>query len=78
MGKTEVEKEVAALMAGQRRCVALTGGGISAESGIPTFRSKGGFWEKYDPMEFASLEAFRRDPTKYWSLQGEFIRNYEQ
>lgn len=78
MGKTEVEKEVAALMAGQRRCVALTGAGISAESGIPTFRSKGGLWEKYDPMEFASLEAFRRDPTKYWSLRGEFIRNYDQ
>lgn len=78
MGKTEVEKEVAALMAGQRRCVALTGAGISAESGIPTFRSKGGLWEKYDPREFASLEAFRRDPTKYWSLRGEFIRNYDQ
>ncbi len=78
MGKTEVEKEVAALMAGQRRCVALTGAGISAESGIPTFRAKGGLWEKYDPMEFASLEAFRRDPTKYWSLRGEFIRNYDQ
>ena len=65
-------------MAGQRRCVALTGAGISAESGIPTFRSKGGLWEKYDPMEFSSLEAFRRDPTKYWSLRGEFIRNYDQ
>lgn len=63
-------------MAWQRRCVVLTGAGISADSGIPTFRSYGGLWEKYDPMEFASLEAFLRDPTKYWSLRGEFIRNY--
>ncbi|HHT9114310.1 MAG TPA: Sir2 family NAD-dependent protein deacetylase, partial [Candidatus Wunengus sp. YC65] len=34
-------------MAERRQCVALTGAGVSAESGIPTFRSKGGLWEKY-------------------------------
>ena len=44
-------KEVAALMVEQRQCVALTGAGVSEESGIPTFRSKGGIWEKYDPIE---------------------------
>lgn len=48
-------KEVAALMVEQRQCVALTGAGVSEESGIPTFRSKGGLWEKYDPIEFASI-----------------------
>jgi NAD-dependent deacetylase len=71
-------KEVAALMAERRRCVALTGAGVSAESGIPTFRSKGGLWEKYDPIEFASIEAFRKDPSKYWSLRGEFIKDYDR
>ncbi len=71
-------KEVATLMVEQRRCVALTGAGVSAESGIPTFRSKGGLWEKYDPMEFASIEAFRKDPSKYWSLRGEFIKDYDR
>lgn len=70
-------EEVAQLMIDLKPCVALTGAGISAESGIPTFRSKGGLWEKYDPMIYASIEAFREDPSKYWTIRGEFIRNYE-
>jgi NAD-dependent deacetylase len=57
--------------------VALTGAGISAESGIPTFRSRGGLWEKFDPAVYASIEVFRRDPAKYWSIRGDFIRNYD-
>ncbi len=44
----------------------LTGAGISAESGIPTFRGKDGLWKKYDPMELATPEAFRRDPKLVW------------
>ncbi len=58
-------------------CVALTGAGISAESGIPTFRSRGGLWEKYDPVVYASIKAFREDPSKYWTIRGEFIRSYD-
>ncbi len=54
----------------------MTGAGISAESGIPTFRSKGGLWDMYDPMVYASAEVFRQDPSKYWLIRGEFIRNY--
>ena len=69
-------KEVAELLVKLGPCVALTGAGISAESGIPTFRSKGGLWDKYDPMVFASAEVFRQDPSKYWLIRGEFIRNY--
>jgi len=61
----------------QQPCVALTGAGISAESGIPTFRSKGGLWDKFDPTVYASIEVFRQDPSKYWSIRGEFIRNYD-
>jgi NAD-dependent deacetylase len=51
-----------------RHAVALTGAGISIDSGIPPFRGKGGLWEKFDPMEIAHIDAFIRDPAKVWSL----------
>ena len=44
------------------RVVVLTGAGISAESGLATFRDSDGLWEKHDPMEIATPEAFARDP----------------
>ena len=69
--------EIADLIIRQQPCVALTGAGISAESGIPTFRSRGGLWEKFDPTVYASIEMFRKDPTRYWSIRGDFIRNYD-
>jgi NAD-dependent deacetylase len=48
--------------------VALTGAGISIESGIPPFRGKGGLWERFDPMEYAHIDALMRDPTKVWKV----------
>jgi NAD-dependent deacetylase len=49
------------------RVVALTGSGISAESGVPTFReAQTGLWERYDPQELATPEAFERDPGLVW------------
>jgi NAD-dependent deacetylase len=45
------------------RIVILTGAGVSAESGLATFRDSGGLWEKHDPMTIATPEAFRRDPA---------------
>ncbi|MEN8807393.1 MAG: NAD-dependent deacylase [Desulfobacterales bacterium] len=70
-------QDVAELLLTLKNCVVLTGAGISAESGIPTFRSKDGLWERYDPMVYASVEVFRRDPSKYWQIRGNFIRNYD-
>jgi NAD-dependent deacetylase len=44
----------------------LTGAGISAESGVPTFRGAGGLWKEYKPEELATPEAFARDPKLVW------------
>ena len=50
-----------------RRVVALTGSGVSAESGVPTFRdAQTGLWASYDPQELATPEAFARDPELVW------------
>jgi NAD-dependent deacetylase len=48
--------------------VALTGAGVSAESGIPTFRGEGGLWTKYDPVKVSSIDSFLADPTSYWQV----------
>ena len=49
-----------------RRLFVVTGAGISAESGIPTFRGPDGYWRNRDPMTLATPEAFRRDPELVW------------
>jgi len=55
------------LLAGVRRLAVLTGAGISAESGVPTFRdAQTGLWSQFDPMRLASSEGFRADPPLVW------------
>jgi NAD-dependent deacetylase len=49
-----------------RRVVAFTGAGISAESGVPTFRNPNGIWAKFKPEELASMEGFLRNPDLVW------------
>jgi NAD-dependent deacetylase len=64
-------RALAALMQRGGRIVALTGAGVSVPSGIPDFRSPGsGLWEGVDPMEVAHVDAFRRDPARFWSFYG--------
>lgn len=55
-----------ALMARARRVAVLTGAGVSAESGVPTFRGAGGLWRTHRPEDLATPEAFARDPKLVW------------
>jgi NAD-dependent deacetylase len=61
-------RKLAELIRRHPRVVALTGAGISVESGIPSFRGAGGLWDRFDPMEYAHIQAFRRNPAKVWQL----------
>src|SRR5436305_17647 len=58
----------AAIVAAARRVAVLTGAGVSAESGIPTFRGLGGLWNGRDPMSLATPEAFAADPALVWEF----------
>jgi len=66
-------EEVASLLFNKNN-VALTGAGISQESGIPTFRGKDGLWDKYRPEELATREAFLKNPELFWEFYN-FRRN---
>ena len=48
------------------RVFIITGAGVSAESGIPTFRGRDGYWRNLDPAKLATPEAFERDPKLVW------------
>ena len=62
-------ERLAELLRSAQRAVVLTGAGVSVPSGIPDFRSPGtGLWEKVDPMKVAHIDAFRRDPDRFWSF----------
>jgi len=53
---------------GAKKIVVLTGAGVSAESGIPTFRGDGGLWRNYRATDLATPEAFARDPALVWEF----------
>lgn len=49
-----------------QRLLVITGAGISAESGVPTFRDPGGWWKSHNPEQLATREAFEKDPAEVW------------
>jgi NAD-dependent deacetylase len=59
------------------RVLVLTGAGVSAESGIPTFRGKDGHWRNLDPAKLATPEAFARDPELVWQWYRERRRRIQ-
>ncbi len=64
---TELADAIAAIRQHKpRRVVAFTGAGVSAESGIPTFRGAGGLWRSFRAEDLATPEAFARDPKLVW------------
>ncbi len=58
--------ELLKILGGGKRIAVLTGAGISAESGIPTFRGKDGLWKEFRAEELATPQAFYRDPGLVW------------
>jgi NAD-dependent deacetylase len=58
-----------------KNVMAITGAGISAESGIPTFRDEKGLWKEFNPEDYATREAFNRDPVKVWKWYDERRHN---
>lgn len=53
-------------LASSKRILALCGAGLSASSGLPTFRGAGGLWRNHDATDLATMKAFRRDPGLVW------------
>lgn len=62
-----ITASLASVLRGARSVAVLTGSGVSAESGVPTFRdAQTGLWARYEPQELATPEAFERDPRLVW------------
>ena len=67
-GEMDNIKALASDIQKAQNIVAFTGAGISAESGIPTYRGEGGLWTKYDPSKYASIGYFMQNPLYYWNF----------
>ncbi|MFX0076341.1 MAG: NAD-dependent deacetylase [Candidatus Hermodarchaeota archaeon] len=65
----------AKLLLNSKDAIALTGAGVSTESGIPDFRSEGGIWEKYKPEIYGNIQAFLKNPAKFWNMAQEIAPN---
>ena len=61
-------EQIARLWPASGKAIVLTGAGISVASGIPDFRSPGGLWSKYDPMQVATVDALHNNPMAVWKF----------
>ncbi|HVN32876.1 MAG TPA: NAD-dependent deacylase [Thermoanaerobaculaceae bacterium] len=68
-------KRAAEMLRSAQRVVAFTGAGVSAESGVPTFRGVGGLWEGHPVEELASPRGFFADPERVWRFYEERRQN---
>lgn len=68
MKATEARGRARSILAESSALAVLTGAGVSAESGVPTFRGAGGLWRGRNAWELATPEAFRRDPAEVWAF----------
>lgn len=75
---TQISSAAMEIAGAKNNTIALTGAGISVASGIPAFRGVGGLWDKYDPGEYATIEAFRKNPAKVWVMLKEFKEVIQQ
>jgi NAD-dependent deacetylase len=66
MDNNDLIKRLKGIIEGSEKLVAFTGAGLSADSGIATYRGASGVWSKYDPAKYANIDYFREDPTYYW------------
>ena len=62
----EAIEKIRDIIRNSEHIVAFSGAGLSAESGIPTYRGAGGLWSEYDPDKYANISYFMRDPSYYW------------
>ncbi|BDG58974.1 SIR2 family NAD-dependent protein deacylase [Caldinitratiruptor microaerophilus] len=67
-----------ALVRSERKATVLTGAGISIPSGVPSFRGEKGLWERYDPAEYAHIDAFHRQPARVWQMLRELRQVIER
>ena len=73
-GATKIDEGIALArehLARATNMLVITGAGVSAESGIPTFRDAKGLLKEFNPLDYASREAFKRDPVRVWKWYDE-------
>jgi NAD-dependent deacetylase len=68
MDQSEARRRARSIIAESRALAVLTGAGVSAESGVPTFRGAGGLWRGRSAVDLATPEAFRRHPADVWEF----------
>jgi NAD-dependent deacetylase len=77
-GQSDLMTRARGILANAENVAVLTGSGISAESGVPTFRGAGGIWEQVRAEDVATPQAFVRDPAKVWRWHNEMRTRLQQ